>query len=276
MDESSTTATDNPSEAGASISFDEAPITATETSTQTAETTTDSDNLDTSTSTDTTATADSSPADDVTATDTPASTFDEDLDDWIAKRGLKAETAEEKQSLQDLRNDQREFTRSQQAKKDAQALSDEINAQKTNPEEEEEYDDPAEERIAKIEARLEAENVTRLQSEFYSTVDPTDDEHKAMLEIFNEKMAAATTPEAKQRALEIWGNPSALPDLHDLARARVMKATDNSAALEAAKREERERIAQESNANSTKRGAKATTSGELTPEQQRLKRFSTW
>lgn len=251
-----------------------------ETDSQTTDQQTDTtvDNLDTSTSTDTDTTDDSATTD----VDTPAATLDADLDDWIAKRGLKAETDEEKQSLQELRNSQREFTREQQAKKEADA-SKELNASLkaerdalTTDEDEDDEDDELEKTVKELKADRDLERTTRLQSEFYTTNKVSDAEHKAIVDLIKEKVARHSTPEAKLAALDIWGSPDALPDLLDLAKARLFKSTDTSAAEEAAAKAERERIAKESNANSTTRGAKVTTTSGKTPEQERLDRFSSW
>lgn len=235
------------------------------------------DNLDTSTSTDTD-TPDDSAATDV---DTPATKLDDDLDDWIAKRGLKAETDEEKQSLQELRNSQREFTREQQAKKEAQAskeLQDSLQAERDalTPDEDDDDDDEYDKRLKAVEARAEAEKLTRLQSEFYTTNKVSDAEHTAILDLIKEKVARHSTPEAKLQALDYWGSPDALPDLLDLAKARLFKSTDTSAAEQAAAKAERERIAKESNANPSTRSAKTVVQSGKTPEQERFDRFSKW
>jgi len=213
-------------------------------------------------------------------TDTPA-TFDDDLDDWMEKRKLpKAENDEQKQAYQDLRNSQREFTREQQAKKDAAALNKDLKDQREelNPsqDDDEEEDDELEKTVKELKADRDLERTTRLQSEFYTENKVSDAEHKAILDIIKEKVAKAASKEGKLRALDIWGSTDALPDLLDLAKARASKSTDPSLAEEAARKAERDRIAKESNANSTNRGAKTVTTGDKTPEQQRLERFSDW
>lgn len=211
--------------------------------------------------------------------ETPA-TFDDDLEEWMDKRKLpKAETDEQKQAYQDLRNSQREFTREQQLKKDAEALNqgiqDERKELKTD-DEDDDNDDEYDKRLKAMEADRDAERTIRLQSEFYVQNKVSDAEHKAILDIIKEKVTRAPTNEGKLKALDLWGSHEALPDLLDLAKARVSKSTDPSAAEEAAAKAERERIAKESNANSTKRGAKTVTTSDKTPEQQRLERFQSW
>lgn len=276
MENDSTTVVDNPSDDRApGASFMEEPANTTETSTQTSD---NADNLETSKSTDTAVTDDKSTTETSTATDTPASTFDDDLDEWIEKRGApKPTTDTEKQAFQKIRDEQREFTREQQAKKDADALAQSIKDSKPEDDSDDDDDeDPVEKRLREIEADREAERTARLQSEFYAEKKITPELGKAMAEIFDEKMKKETNPAKQKQAFDYWSDPSHLDDLHELAQARTAKAVDNSAEKEAAQREERERIAKESNANSTGRGAKATVTTEKSDDQRRLETFSTW
>lgn len=243
----------------------------------------DANNLDDSSkSTDTdSADDDKKSADDKKADDASASTeLDSDLEDWIKGRGLTVpETEEGKQALQDLRNEQRDFTRSRQADKaakDAKALGDEITTNKPDSKTDDDDDaDPLEKRVKANEEAFQQERTTRLQSEFYTTNSVTPEQHKTILEIFKEKVAAPTSQEGKQKAFDLWSSPDALTDLLDLAKARLGKGDDSVVADEAA-RKERERIARESQATSPGRGAKTSTSGEKTEDQKRLERFSNW
>jgi hypothetical protein len=207
--------------------------------------------------------------------DTPASKFDDDLDDWITKRGLKVpETDAEKQALQDLRNDQREFTRDRQAKKDAEELEKakaDAKSEVIDDEEDDELDDD-QKRLKAVEERLAAEQTTRLQSEFYTTNKVTPEQHKALLDVMKEKFAAPTTPEGKKRAVELWSSVDALPDLLDLAKARLAK-TESSTVAEEAARKEREKIERESNAKSPGRNASNTQTSDKTEDEARLERF---
>ncbi len=208
--------------------------------------------------------------------DTPASKLDDDLDDWIIKRGMKVpETDEEKQSFQDLRDDQRNYTREQQAKKDADELSRAVNEAKPEDkpdDDEEDALDPLEIRQNKIEADLAEEKKTRLQSEFYTSNQITPEQSQAILDVMKEKFAAPTTDEGKKRAFGLWSDPEMLPDLLDLAKARLSKATSSTVADEA-KREERERIARESNAKSPGRSATDSPTSNKTEDDARLERF---
>lgn len=203
--------------------------------------------------------------------DAPAS-FDDDIDDWISKRGLPTpENDAQKQAYQDMRNGQREFTREQQAKKDVTALGDTVkdaNKETLNDEDDDE-DDPLEKRLSAVEKQRDEERTTRLQSEFYTTNKINDAEHKAIMEIYKEKVNRPTTEVGKRDALKLWSNPDSLPDLLDLAKARLANSTDNSALKDEAAREEREKIAQESQAKSPSRSATTTSTDDKSAEQTR-------
>lgn len=208
--------------------------------------------------------------------DAPAP-LDSDLDQWIDKRGLpKPENDEQKRAYQDTRNSQREYTREQQAKKDADALGKTVTdatKELKKPTDADDDDDPVVKRMAELEKSNAAERNVRLQSEFYTTQQVTPDEHKLILDIFKEKVDTQPTDEAKLRAVDLWGSPTMLPDLLDIARARLAKATDNSAVEDKAAREERERIARESNAKSPGRNASSTTTSDKSEDAARLERF---
>lgn len=219
------------------------------------------------------------------ADDAPASKLDDDLDDWAAKRNMPpATTDEQKQAYQDLRNSQREYSRAKAAEKEAanpeelaKAAKD-IKSEITDDTDDDDDDDsdPLEARVKELEAERNEERTTRLQSEFYQTNKVSDVEHKAILEIIKEKVARPATKEGKFQAFALWTNPNALPDLLELAKARVANSTSTDTLTEAARQEERERIAKESQANSTGRGAKTVSTGDKSPEQARLERFSNW
>lgn len=206
--------------------------------------------------------------------------FDNDIDDWITKRGLpKPENEEQKQEYQALRNSQREYTRAQQAKKDAGELGKAIKDGKQDSTSDDDDLDPLEKEVREIKAEQKAARVSQAQSEFYATANNgnpiSTDQHKAIMDILKEKVSRPATDEGKLAALDLWGSPDALPDLLDLANARL-KNTDTSVIADEAAQKERERIAKESHANSTNRGAKTATDGTKTPEQERLERFSKW
>lgn len=214
------------------------------------------------------------------ATAQSAPQLDEDIDEWIAKRGFKAETEEEKISYQQLRDEQREFTRERQAAKDienAKKLGEEMHSMHPQLEDNEEYEDPLEQKLNSLERKLEEAQTSRLQSEFYSSNKVTSDEHEAMLAIFSEKINVAKTPQEKALAFQYWSNPSSLPDLLALAKAKIVLSTDMTSVRDEAAQQERERIAKESSATSPNRGARIiSTTSEKTEDEKRLERFSTW
>lgn len=277
MDEKSTTVVDNPSDDASKSTTVTDPAATTDI--KTADT---SDNLDPSKSDDTSVADDDKKSETTTKTnDAPASEFDADIDDWAEKRfGAKPATDEQRKAYQESRNEQRDYTKAQQAKResaDAKALEDEINSAKPKAADDDDDVDPVERDVKDLKEKYEAQEVTRLQSEFYQSNKVSEDEGKVIVDVFKEKMAKATTPEAKKAAFDFWSKPGQLSDLLEIAKARIANGSDAaSIAAEEAARKERERIAKESQANSPGRGAKTTTSGEKTPEQQRLERFTNW
>lgn len=278
--ETSTTVVDNSGNSdgaqSAATSTDSNPNTATE-KTQTAE---GSDNLEPSKSTDKTSADGDKPTGEEAGEDTPASKFDEDIDNWIEKRGLPAPTNDEqKQKYQDLRNEQREFTRARQAEKaaqEAETLRETIKDSDPNKDVEDDDDDEEDEiekTVKELKADRDAERTTRLQSEFYTSNKVTEEQGKLMTDIFKEKMERpGMTPEQKKSAFEYWSKPSALPELLEQAKAREIISSQSSVKEEAAQ-QERERIAKESEANPSSRGAKNVSTQDLTPDQKRLAKF---
>lgn len=210
--------------------------------------------------------------------DTPAP-LDTDLDDWAKKRGMpEATTEEQKRAYQDLRNSQREFTRTQQAKKDSDGLNDAVKGAKDDlkPKPGDDPDDERtdeQKRLDALEADRDHERTLRLQSEFYTENKVSSDEHKTILDVLKEKIDKAPNNAAKLKALDYWGSPEALPDLLDIAKARLAKATDTSDVEDKAAQAERARIAKESNAHSPGRSAKNTNPSDKTPEQERTERL---
>lgn len=286
MTDTSTTPADNPTNSDATPG-----TTATDPKTGTDNQTAPAgDNLDASKSTDDTSSAgddtsnngDTSKTDDGGEDTTPASEFDSDLDEWIEKRkGRAPRDDDERRDLQELRNSQREFTKQQQSSKasvNAKSLGDEINQSrpKSNVDPEDDDRDDLEKRQDAIEAQLNGERTQRLQSEFYTENEVTEEQHKAIMDIFKEKVSRPVSYEAKKKAFDYWSEPDALPDLLDLAKARIVAGVDTSVITEEAREEERKRIAKESQASSPGRGAKVATDGNKTPEQERLERFSNW
>lgn len=205
--------------------------------------------------------------------DAPALQLDDDLDEWIEKRGLaKPESDEQRQKYQELRNEQREFTRERQAAKDAKGLKKGMEGEKPDSQDEDDDDDadPLEKDVKTLKEDLAQERITRQQSEFYVDNKVTTEEHQAILDVFKEKVNASETLEGKRRAFEFWSTPDALPDLLDLARVKMGKASADTVADEAAQKE-REKIAKESNASGPGRSATKPSTSDDSPDEQRHK-----
>jgi hypothetical protein len=236
----------------------------------------DANNSDPSKSTDTNAADGDKPeAGDEGANGTPA-TFDEDLDSWVEKRNLPAATDEaQKRAYQDMRNEQRDFTRNRQAQTDAGDLDKTIRDAKKGLKTAEDDEDltPVEQRLAALEADKNAQADYIAKSEVYTREKVTPEEHKVVLDIFKEKVERQSTNEGKLKAVDLWGSSEALPDLLDLARARIAKGMDTSLIEDKAAREEREKIAKESQAKSPNRNATNHNPSDKTPEQERVDRL---
>ena len=279
MSETSTTDENDQSGDSAASTTTADTTDSTSTDTQTAA----SDNLDenTSKSTDSSDDGDKSTEEDKSEEAPASPKLDADLDDWIGTKGFpKPETDVQRAAYQAQRDEQREFTRTRQADKsakDAKELGDEVHKTQSDIKVDDDDDlDPLEKRVKANEDAFQQERTTRLQSEFYSSNSVTPEQHKVILEVYKEKVSTPASDEGKQRAFEIWSDPNALTDLLDLANARIAKGSDTGAVADEAARKEREKIARESQANSPGRGAKSTTSGTKTEDQERLERFSNW
>lgn len=246
------------------------------------------DDLDTSTSTeeDSTDGGDGSNTDDTTTDDnstdevTHAKQFDTDLAEWAEKTGRKVpETDEDRALLQEVRDGQREFTRSKQAK---DAVKDVNKAVKDAAPEQtaDEYADPLEKRVAEAEARQAESEALRLRSEYVSENNVTVEESQAMSAFLKEKVekANAISPEKGKAAFDYWTDPANLEDWHLQGKARIAAttSTDTSQIEAEAARKEREKIARESKANGPARNATQAQTGSKTEDQKRLERFSTW
>lgn len=267
MPTTSTTSGDNP---GDEVT---PPAPVTETDNQTAN---PGDNLDdASKSTDTTADDGDKPADDSTKSgDTPASKFDDDLDDWAEKRKMpKPENDDQRQAYQEIRDSQRDFTREQQAKKNASELDTTVKDARAEVTTEDDDDDPIVKRQNKLESDLQQEREIRKQSEFYTSNKVTEEEHKQIMTVLKEKLARPTTDAGKRAAVETWTDPDALPDLLDIARSRLSKATDLSSVKTEAARKERERIARESQATGPGRAATTNSTTDVSDQQAAVDRW---
>ncbi len=281
MDESTTTAGADSQVADTSATTDTSTTDTQETQTATdSQTATDtsSDNLDTSKSTDDQADDGDKSTDEGDgkgtegADDASASPkFDKDIDSWAEKTGRPVPTNDtERALLQEIRDDQRKYSRAQQAKdvnKDIDAAIDDV-----KPDVDVDEDgDPLENDVKSMKQQLAEEKSTRLRSEFMYEHNVTVDQAKVMGEILKEKVEKGGA-----NAHAYWTHPDQLQDWLDLANARLSKSTDDTQLRDEVARKERERIAKEQQATSPGRGAKATVTTDNTPEAQRLKTFSNW
>lgn len=232
------------------------------TASQTTTDTTGSDNLDTSKTTDTTSTGDDKTT---TTTEgdagTPAKKFDTDLDEWAGKTNRAVpSTDRERELYQEIRDSQRDFSRSRQAKDSTAAVQTAVDSAKPDNKVDPENDerDPLEVRQDAMEAQFREERTLRHRSEYFTEKSVTADEGKTMGEILKEKVDRAATPAAKQAAYDYWTDPNNLEDWHDLAKARLAVSPDISVVEQEAARKERERIAKESQAAGGNRNATTT------------------
>jgi hypothetical protein len=237
------------------------------------------DNLSTSTSTEEDSTDGGDTTTDENSTDevTHAKQFDTDLAEWAEKTGRKTpETDEDRALLQEVRDGQREFTRSKQAK---DAVKDVNKAVKDAAPEQtaDEYADPLEKRVADSEARLAESEALRLRSEYVSENNVTVEESQVMAAILKEKVekASAISPAKGKQVFDYWSDPANLDDWHALAKAKMAASTStDTTEIEAeAARKEREKIARESKANGPARAASQASTGAKTEDQKRLERF---
>lgn len=205
--------------------------------------------------------------------------FDDDLDDWAEKRnGRKPVDEAERKNLQELRNSQREYTRTHQTKDKSDKLRDVT--EKARPKTEPANDDggdPLEKRLSKAESDFQEERSLRQRAEYLGQQEVSDEEVTVMGDILKEKVEKASTPEAKESAFKFWTDPANLQDWHDLAKARISRGgVDTKAIADKAAKEERARIAKESKANGSSRNAHTTSTGDKTADQARLERFKQW
>lgn len=250
MEDDTTTVADNQTDADKANQTDQ-----TTTDQQTDTSNTGDDNLTNET------TEDDTTSNDSTDDGAPASKFDADIDEWAKKTNRPAPQNDTERALyQEIRDGQREFSRSKQAKDATTDISKSIDAVKPADDKQEDDDrDPVEIRQDEIEAQLRDERALRVRSEYFNEHSVTAEQSKVMGEILKEKVDRAATPAAKKAAFDYWTDPVNLEDWHALAKARLSNSTDTTVVQEEAARKERERIAKESQAAGGTRNAKTTT-----------------
>jgi hypothetical protein len=143
----------------------------------------------------------------------------QDLDEWAEKTGrAKPESDRERELYQEIRDSQREFTRSKQAKDSQKEIDKAIQDAKPTddkPDDDEDDDrDPVEKRQDAIEQQLAEERALRARSEYFTEKSVTEEESKVMGEILKEKVA-----KGGQKAFEYWTDPANLEDWHTLGES---------------------------------------------------------
>lgn len=248
--DSTTDVTDNQTDADNANQTDQSNTT----EQQTDANTNDVDNLKKSDSTD-----DSN--DDSGDDNSSAPKFDTDLDEWAEKTKRPTPTTDRERELyQEIRNGQREFSRSKQAKESTSTVDAAIAQAKPadNKTDDDDERDPVEVRQDNLEARLAESEALRVRSEYFTDKSVDKATADEMGKILQEKVERAKTPEAKKQAFDYWTHPDQLDDWHALAKARSV-TSDTTVIEEEAARKERARIAKESQAAGTGRNATTTT-----------------
>lgn len=188
--------------------------------------------------------------------DSASTKFDDDLDEWAEKTGrVKPESDRERELYQEIRDGQREYSRSKQ-KESQDSLDKAIKDSKPtadNKQDDDDERDPVERRQDALEARLAESEAKNARSEYFNEFNVTEQESKVMGEILKEKV-----DKGGKAAFDYWTNPDQLADWHALAKARLTTTQDTSVIAEEAARKERERIAKESQANGASRSASTT------------------
>lgn len=273
---------DTISTAGATVDDQNATDQSTTTATDTQNVNQDA-NLDTSTSTDNTSDAtasDKTSTDDAKSddsdknsdTDNSSTTFDSDLDDWAERTNRPKPTNDRERELyQEIRNTARDMGRQKQAKEALGNVGDAI--RDTNPTTQTDSDDSLEleDTVSALQKSIQEERSLRIRSEYVSANEVSTDEARVMGEILKEKVDRA--PQNKKQAIyDFWTDPDNMADWHQLAKSKLSQSTSPDDKLaEEVKRQERARIAKESQAAGTSRSAKSTvTEGEKTDDQRRL------
>ena len=235
-----------------------ASTTATDTTSTTDSGTTDdskaSDNSDSS------KTTDDSSSNSTDADTTSAPKFDTDLDEWAEKTKRPVPESDRERALyQEIRDSQRDFSRSKQAKDASQSVEKAIETAKpadNKLDDDDDERDPVEIRQDTIEAQLTQERNLRMRGEYFNEQSVTAEQSDVMGKILQEKVDRAKTPEAKSQAFNYWTHPDQLQDWHELAKARLNSVSKDTTVIEEeAARKERERIAKESQASGGNRNA---------------------
>ena len=199
--------------------------------------------------------ADDKEADGATDKDAPA--FDKDLDSWAEKAGLgKLETDKERKLAQIARDNQREFSKRQASKAQADDLA--KKAAEVSKTQDDDDEDPMVKRLNALDNELATERQNRKVSEFFGAMAEgktpvTDEEAQTMSTL----LEAAAKDSGKAGVDFLLNNISRW---HKLAKLELSEQSDSSEVDEAAEKarlEERQRLAKISNSKSPAKSAKS-------------------
>jgi len=205
------------------------------------------------------ASADENKNSEAASDDKDAPTFDKDLDSWAEKAGLgKLESDKERKLAQIARDNQRDFSKRQASKAQADDLAKKAaDASKTQDDDDE---DPMVKRLNSVENALATERQNRKVSEFFTAMAeskaPVSDEEA---EVMSTLLESAAKDSGKAGVDFLLSNISRW---HKLARLEISERSDSSETDEAAEKvrlEERQRLAKISNSKSPTKSAKTTT-----------------
>lgn len=199
----------------------------------------------------------------------PAKEFDADLDEWAQKTGRAIPTTDRERELyQEIRNQAREYGKSKQSKESLQEVT---KAEKENsPLATGDNANDLEGEVFRLRQRVEQEETNRLRAEYFQENGVTLEESKVMGELLKE------VAESKDvEGFKFLTNPKNLNHWHNLAKSRLADSQAD-ARVEAAKAEERQRLAKESQAGPVGRSAKAASTSDKTEAEAQLERFSNW
>lgn len=199
-------------------------------------------------------------------------TFDSDLDEWAAKTGRSAPTTDRERELyQEIRDSQREFTRTRQsetARHDVEKTLREVEPEPYDKQGDGEYD-PYQEQQNRLERMLYEERANRLRGEFFQEHNVTSEQADMMGQILKEKI-----DKGGRAAYEFWTDPTNLDDWYMLAKARLATDPDLSSVEAQAARAERERIAKESQAAAASPRSASITQTDSKPTYDRAAYFA--
>lgn len=193
-----------------------------------------------------------------------APAFDKDIDAWAEKRGYGTDlTDRERRIAQDARNSQREVTKSAEAKKAADKISEA--ADKANPPAKDDKADPQTKRLDALERTLMTERDNRRISDYVTAMATTDTPvTEADVDAISNLLEKTLKTDGKAGVDFLLKDISRL---HKLAQLDLgTDKVDTEAVSEKAKKEERARIEKKTKAAGPSRSAKNTVTSKTKDE----------